>query len=90
MFAANSNFGFQIPLRHAIVVVHGMKNARCASSVASALECISGVDEVNVSLETGEASVYFNPKKVATAQLRTAVRAVGFEAELLEDEALLA
>lgn len=87
MLAANLNFGFWIPQRRAVVLVHGMTSARCASSVTSALQCIAGVDEVNVSLETGEASICFNPRKASSTQFRTAVRAVGFDAELSGEEA---
>jgi copper chaperone CopZ len=90
MFALNSVFEVQNPQQRALVAVRGMSSARCASSVASALKYIPGVEEVAVSLETGEASICFDPRKVESEQFRTAVRAVGFDAQLVEEEALLA
>ncbi|HKO87736.1 MAG TPA: heavy metal-associated domain-containing protein [Burkholderiales bacterium] len=68
-----------------VLVVRGMKTSDCARSVASALGLIRGVSKVEVSLQRSRAEVIFDPRKVEPVQFHTAIRAVGFHPECLED-----
>ena len=76
-------------VHNALLQIHGMASPRCASSVASALGYVPGVSKVAVSLENSQAAVAFDPRKANLHQFRTAVKAVGFEAEFLEDGMLV-
>lgn len=58
--------------------VSGMTCGGCTSSVTKALKLIPGVDDVSVSLETGEASVIFDEKLTSRNQLESAVTGAGF------------
>lgn len=66
----------------ACVAIRGMNGRRCESSVRSALSLIRGVKAVEISLEAGQATVYYDPEKAHPSQFPVAVQAVGFEAEL--------
>lgn len=67
------------PSERALLSVRELYDERGARSVKSALSLIGGVTAVSVYLHAREASVRFDPQKVATWQLCTAVRAVGFD-----------
>ena len=72
-------------LRRALVHIRGMAGVRCVSSVASALSLVPGVSQVEVSLEEALAAVSFDPRKAEPAQFCVAVRAVGFQSEVVEE-----
>ena len=67
-----------------VMAIRGMVGQRCVSSVRSALTLIRGVKKVDVSLETGRAAVSFDPSKAELQQLKVAVKAVGFQADVVE------
>ena len=73
------------PTQRALMLVHGMRSARCASSVASALGLIRGVSKVEISLQQSEVEIVFDPSKAEPQQFQTAVRAVGFRPEFIEE-----
>jgi copper chaperone len=58
--------------------VTGMTCDGCTSKVAHALNAITGVHEVVVSLSSGEAAVRYDEKQTAPARLFSAVKAVGY------------
>ena len=60
--------------------VTGMTCMHCVGAVTKALENVSGVDKVEVSLETGRANVTGNAE---TASLLEAVKEEGYEAQLM-------
>ena len=60
--------------------VTGMTCMHCVGAVTKALENGSGVDKVEVSLETGRANVTGNAE---TASLLEAVKEEGYEAQLM-------
>ena len=60
--------------------VTGMTCMHCVGAVTKALENVSGVDKVEVSLETGRANVTGNAE---TASLLEAVKEEGYEAQIL-------
>lgn len=68
------------------IAIRGLDGGRCVSSVRSALSLIRGVQTVEISLESGHATVYFDPEKAHPSQFPVAVQAVGFEAQLVTPE----
>lgn len=72
------------PRTEVVMAIRGMQGPRCQASARSALSLIRGVEAVRVSLETGRATIYFDPRKVDATQFRVALGAVGFSAEILE------
>lgn len=65
-------------MRTQSIVVSGMSGGHCVGTVTQALRAVSGVSAVNVSLETGDATVQFDERMTSTDQLNAAVRAAGF------------
>lgn len=61
------------------IKIGGMWDERLARSARSALQCIPGVDVVDVSIERGEAAVRYDPDKVVPKQFAIALFAMGFE-----------
>ncbi len=70
----------------AVIAIRGMQGKRCVSSARSALSLIRGVEAVEISLESGRATVSYDAEKADPSQFPVAVQAVGFKAELLEQE----
>ena len=60
--------------------VRGMTCAGCARSVTSALQKVNGVASAEVSLDSGEAKVRFDPTRVSVAQLKAALEIAGYQA----------
>lgn len=61
--------------------VTGMTCGSCSHRVGSALKEINGVNSVNVSLGTGEATVDFDEKVTSLEQLKLAVQHAGYGIE---------
>lgn len=57
--------------------IKGMSCQHCAESVKKALEDISGLSQVSVKLEKGEAS--YNNSGVSLGDIKTAVSRIGFD-----------
>ena len=62
------------------VKVKGMSCQHCVSSVTTALSAIEGIDDVQVSLEKGEATFTEN-KPVDAETIKDAITKIGFEVE---------
>lgn len=58
--------------------VTGMTCGACTSKVAHALKAVSGVDDVKVSLSSGEATVQYNERLTSPDQLKSAVKGAGY------------
>lgn len=63
-----------------IVKVGGMSCGGCVKSVTGVLEALPGVGKAEVSLETGEARVDYDPARVSREALLGAVADAGFDA----------
>ena len=50
----------------------------CSSKVTRALKAVSGVDDVNVSLSEGEATVKYDERQTSLNQLKLAVKSAGY------------
>ena len=61
-----------------LLKVSGMTCGGCTSKVTHALEAISGVSNVKVSLADGEASVQFDEGLTSPEQLKSAVQRAGY------------
>ena len=70
----------------AVLVVEGLDGKRSLSSVRSALSLIRGVEAVDVSLESGCATVSYDPERAHASQFPIAVQAVGFRAALRDTQ----
>ena len=62
--------------------VGGMTCSGCVRSVTKVLEGVPGVQQVQVSLEQGEATVRFDPATVTPARLTQAVEDAGYQARV--------
>ncbi len=60
------------------LMVTGMTCGGCASKVSRALNAVSGVDHVKVSVAAGEATFRFNKQLRSVDQLKSAVKNVGY------------
>ena len=65
--------------RTTTIHVTGMKCSQCSSSVAKALKATTGVQEVVVSSEKGEAVITYDDEKVTEAKLREVINGTGFK-----------
>jgi len=64
------------------IKVGGMTCSGCVSSVTRVLQAVPGVSEVEVSLESAQARVAFDPARASRNALRSAVEGAGFDASL--------
>ncbi|GAB7081294.1 heavy-metal-associated domain-containing protein [Megalodesulfovibrio paquesii] len=60
------------------VKVVGMSCMHCVKSVTEALSRLDGVEQVKVSLDTGEAS-FENTKSLSLEQIKMAIKMIGFD-----------
>lgn len=60
------------------IQVTGMTCGGCTSSVTKALRAINGVDDVIVSLASGQATVQYDEKLTSLEQLQSAVKEAGY------------
>ena len=61
-----------------IVKVTGMTCGGCISTVTHALKAVSGVNDVDVSLSAGEATVQFDERLTSPEKLKSAVKGAGY------------
>lgn len=69
-------------LKTCVLSVKGMYCSGCVSSVGGALKNLDGVVDAQVDLQTGEATVTYDPAKVTPEAGIKAVEQVGFKAEV--------
>jgi copper chaperone len=65
----------------ATVPVAGMTCMGCVNSVTKALNAVPGVNKVEVSLESNQATVTFDESKTNVDAVKTAIEDAGFEAQ---------
>ena len=61
-----------------ILKITGMTCGGCTSKVTRALTAVSGVDDVNVTLSPGEATVKYDERQTSPNQLKSAVNNAGY------------
>ncbi len=69
-------------VEHVDLALTGMTCAACASRIETKLNRLDGV-QASVNYATEKASVVFDPTVVSTGDLRTAVEAIGYSADLV-------
>ena len=62
----------------ATIKINGMRCAHCSGAVTKALEGISGISNVKVDLQKGEAT-YAESRPVPLSSIREAISKIGFE-----------
>lgn len=62
------------------IPIEGMSCMSCVANVKKNLSSIDGVKEVKVSLQDKNATVKYDPKKVALEQLQKAINKIGYKA----------
>ena len=63
-----------------LIDVSGMSCEKCVKSVTAALTAVAGVEQVEVSLQSGQAAVSCDPSLASLGRLTEAIEAAGFEA----------
>ena len=63
------------------IKVTGMTCEKCSSSVTKALKATKGVEDAQVSSDTGEAVIKYDDSKLDEAKLREVINGTGFKAE---------
>ena len=69
-----------------VLNISGMTCGGCTSEVTRALKAVSGVDDVNVSLSEGEATVNYDERQTSLDQLRLAVKSAGYGVAMQGDK----
>jgi copper chaperone len=59
--------------------VQGMTCGGCVASVTRVLKATPGVEDAQVTLQPGAATVTFDPQKVDVAKLKAAIVGAGFD-----------
>ena len=70
--------GKNIKMQTELLKVSGMTCGGCTSTVTHALQAVSGVGDVNVSLSAGEAAVQYDERLTSPEQLKSAVKGAGY------------
>lgn len=63
-----------------VIGVAGMRCQACVKSVSAVLEALPGVEQVEVALAAGEASITYDPSQATSADFRSAIENAGFDA----------
>jgi len=67
-----------------LLEITGMTCGGCTSKVMHALNEVSGVSDVKVSLASGEATVQYEEQLASQEQLKAAVKGAGYSADAAE------
>jgi len=68
-------------MENTIIKIGGMSCQGCVSNIGGVLAGLPGVASADVSLESAEARVAFDPQVVSRAALVNAIEDAGFDAE---------
>mgnify|MGYP001212012838 CR=1 FL=1 len=59
--------------------IEGMSCEHCKKAVTDALKEIDGVEQVDVDLQAGKATVSFDPERATEQQMKEAIAEAGYE-----------
>ncbi len=62
-----------------VLGVGGMSCQGCVKNVTAVLQALAGVEQVDVSLEAGQASIVYDPERADAARFRSAIEDAGFD-----------
>ncbi len=74
----------QVFIQQAAIPIVGMTCASCVSTIEQRLGNMDGVAAISVNLAGGKATVEYDPRRVAVADMVQAVKDVGYEVETAE------
>jgi copper chaperone CopZ len=69
-------------MQSVILSIQGMHCGGCAQSIKRLLERQPGVESAEVSFETGEAHVRFDPRQLSSQQLVSVLEPPGYQASV--------
>ncbi|MEM9214790.1 MAG: heavy metal translocating P-type ATPase [Cyanobacteria bacterium P01_F01_bin.150] len=72
-----------------IFKLRGMACAACAKTIEDAIESVAGVNTCHVNFGTEQATVTYNPVRVATDKIKAAIEAAGYTAQLIEGDGFI-
>jgi len=75
-------------MEKASLKLRGMSCASCANTIEDAIHSVPGVSECSVNFGAEQATVTYDPRKTAPEAICDAVDAVGYSAQLIQDDAL--
>jgi copper chaperone CopZ len=76
--------GRNIKMQTELLKVTGMTCGGCTSTVTHALQAVTGVGDVNVSLSAGEAAVQYDERLTSPEQLKSVVKGAGYGADSVD------
>jgi copper chaperone len=66
-------------MEKARITIEGMTCGGCVASVTRVLKALPGVDDVNVTLDPGNAVVTYDPANAGITAMRQAIEAAGYD-----------
>ncbi len=70
----------------ASVIISGMTCATCAARIEKKINSLDGVERSAVNFASEKATVEYSPQRIELSEILKAVQAVGYQAELIEEE----
>ncbi len=70
-----------------VFAVEGMTCGGCELGVKMAVRKLDGIEKVTASHEEGRATVTYDPLKVSAEDIEAAIEEIGYQAEVIENEA---
>ena len=67
-------------MENIVIGVGGMSCQGCVKNVTGVLLALPGVEQVEVSLEAGQAAIAYDPGQASPSQFKEAVENAGFDA----------
>ena len=66
-------------MENCVIGIGGMSCQGCDKNITGVLQALPGVEQVNVSLEAGQANVVFDPGQADLSQFKAAIEDAGFD-----------
>ena len=66
-------------MEHIVIGITGMSCQKCVQSITGVLQALPGVEQVEVSLEAGQANLAYDPAQASVDSFRDAIEGAGFD-----------
>ena len=66
-------------MENCVIGIGGMSCQGCVKNITGVLQALPGVEQVNVSLEAGQATLVYDPGKANLSQFKAAIEDAGFD-----------
>ena len=80
-----ADIGYKVLKESIALKITGMTCASCAQNIEKALSNLEGVSSASVNFAMGRATVYYDPELVSVAEIKRAVKDIGYEASEVEE-----